>query len=351
MSRTYAKSLAAQKAYSLCESLQQRFVRQLSNIADTPNLFTNVDWLRDDGQHGGGNRFEAGSDIHLNRASVNVSQVHYDDLPDKSLASATALSAIIHPQHPLSPSIHLHISWTEMRGSSGYWRFMADLNPAIKNDDDEQAFRNMCKHVLGDRLYKDACEQGDRYFYIPSLDRHRGVAHMYLENHQGGDANEDLALARRFGEGAIDHYCKLLQVQLANQSPAEMAEKNTQQLAYHTLYAFQVLTLDRGTTAGLLIHDQNDLGVLGSLPARIDLDLLGQWLKKVPNEQKPLVDGIIEVLQTGHTNSSVVEINPEHKRQLAQWIRNFYQTNPDVLRFQASGGKLPMSRSERSSER
>ena len=47
-------------------------------------------------------------------------------------------------------------------------------------------------------------------------------------------------------------------------------EATAQQLAYHTLYFFQVLTLDRGTTSGLLVHDQNDLGIMGSLPAWVD---------------------------------------------------------------------------------
>ena len=33
----------------------------------------------------------------------------------------------------------------------------------------------------------------------------------------------------------------------------------------HSLF-FQVLTLDRGTTHGLLAHGDNDVGTLGSLP-------------------------------------------------------------------------------------
>jgi coproporphyrinogen III oxidase len=35
----------------------------------------------------------------FDRASVNVSQVHYADEPTRKLASATALSTIIHPAH------------------------------------------------------------------------------------------------------------------------------------------------------------------------------------------------------------------------------------------------------------
>jgi len=33
-------------------------------------------------------------------------------------------------------------------------------------------------------------------------------------------------------------------------------------------------TADRGTTSGLLVHDENDVGILGSLPSHVDKKLL-----------------------------------------------------------------------------
>ena len=54
--------------------------------------------------------------------------------------SATALSVILHPQNPHAPSMHFHISWTEMKSGEGSWRMIADLNPAIPKGPDIKAF-------------------------------------------------------------------------------------------------------------------------------------------------------------------------------------------------------------------
>ena len=70
---------------------------------------------------------------------------------------------------------------------------------------------------LSTKRYEEGSKEGDKYFNIPVLDRTRGVSHFYL---------------------------------------------------------FQVLTLDRGTTSGLLIHNQNDVGIMGSLSLYINKVLL-----------------------------------------------------------------------------
>ena len=134
--RIPAKSGDAERALALVESLQSRFVDRLQHVSaqrGDPSPFRPVEWLRDEGRHGGGVRYEHGDSAVFDRASVNISQVHYDDDPNKRLASATALSTIIHPKNPYAPSVHMHYSWTQMRDTTGYWRIMADLNPAIED--------------------------------------------------------------------------------------------------------------------------------------------------------------------------------------------------------------------------
>ena len=118
-------------ALQLVESLQRRLVEALETLGKHP--FAATEWLRDAGRHGGGRRFGVEDTPLLGRASVNVSQVHYDDEPERKLGSATAISTIVHPTHPLAPSIHIHVSWTEMKSGHGYWRIMADLNPSNPN--------------------------------------------------------------------------------------------------------------------------------------------------------------------------------------------------------------------------
>ncbi len=269
----------------------------------------------------------------FNRASVNVSQVHYDDEPQRKLSSATALSTIVHPANPRAPSVHIHISWTSMRSGSAYWRMMADLNPAILDAGDRDTYDTVLRGALGD-AYAAGRENADRYFYIPALNRHRGVSHVYLEGHDSGDFEADLGLAQSFGEAVTDGYVELAAAALGR---TWTDEDVVAQRAYHTVYLFQVLTLDRGTTSGLLIHDQNDVGILGSLPAVVDAKLLRSWADAVPDPQVPLVHGLADAL--GDASEAVVD--EARKRAMAQVVRQHYKAHPEALEHQAAGPVIP----------
>jgi coproporphyrinogen III oxidase len=297
--------------------------------------FAETTWLRDDGRHGGGSRRSLADTRTFDRASVNVSQVHYDDEPARKLSSATALSTIIHPRNPHAPSVHIHVSWTEMRDGSGYWRIMADLNPAIRDTDLARAAKARFVEALrsaAPATFAEAAAQGDRYFYIPALDRHRGVAHFYLEQYATAHPDADAALARTVAETAIDTHAAIVAEALRAAPPIDDTAR-AEQLAYHTLYLFQVLTLDRGTTSGLLVHDQNDVGILGSLPSHVDRALLASWRARVPPPVDCLVDDILATL--------AVPIEDDTKRALAAAVRAFYRSNPEALELQARGDVIP----------
>ena len=338
MIRTPAHSAQASQAQQLVSSLQQRFVSSLEHLSQDLKLeqtFSAVEWFRDGGNHGGGVRFETADGTMIGRGSVNVSQVHYDDTPDKKLGSATAISTIIHPNNPLSPSVHIHISWTEMKDGRGYWRMMADLNPAIENPTATKQFLVAMQQAAPEQ-FDEAVKQGDRYFYIPLLERHRGVAHFYLEQYQTGNPDSDLALARSVGEAAIDTYVQVLKESLEKQ-PSTSKEDKAQQLAYHTLYFFQVLTLDRGTTTGLLIHNQNDIGIMGSLPAYVDRELLRSWVAKMPKPQDQLLQNLIRALP----ETSPCLVDSETKQALAEAVRQHYINFPEAIHMQAAGNSIP----------
>ena len=331
-----ANSTSAQKALYIVGHLQQRFVTKLNALSKrygSNQAFEEISWSRDEGLHGGGNRFEV-RDLELfNTASVNVSQVHYDELPDKKLKSATAISTIIHPKNPHAPSVHIHISLTELRDGSFYWRLMADLNPSITYDEDTQKFTQDMKKVAGD-TFDEARQQGDKYFNIPALERTRGVSHFYLENYKGTQEVNDFAFAQLFGEQVIDSYIEILENAFATRTIVSK-EDEAEQLAYHTLYLFQVLTLDRGTTSGLMVHNQNDVGIMGSLPAFVDKELLLSWKSKVPSPQERLVKSLAECLnENGH-------VDVEAKIKLANALREHYKIYPEALSMQASGNTVP----------
>jgi coproporphyrinogen III oxidase len=331
----HARSDAAHAALAQVERWQARFVTHLTRLHTSADPFAPVHWLRDGGRHGGGTRFVSTDTALIQRGSVNVSQVHYDDLPDKALASATALSTIIHPTHPRAPSVHIHVSWTALRAGRCYWRLMADLNPAIPHPADTLRFAQALEAVAGE-TYAEGQARGDRYFFIPALDRHRGATHFYLEGWHTDDPIADATFADRFACAAIDTYSAILE-DAVQRAPAPTAADHAAQLAYHTLYLFQVLTLDRGTTSGLLVHDQNDVGIMGSLPARVDAALLRKWRERVPAVQRSLVDGLVDAVTAGDAGA----IDAPTKKRLAQTVRAHYRAHPEALKLQASGGILP----------
>ncbi|MGA8146148.1 MAG: coproporphyrinogen III oxidase [Gallionellaceae bacterium] len=318
--------------------LQQRFVTKLNAISKkygSGKPYEPIEWFRDEGAHGGGVRFMATDETIFNRASVNISQVQYDDDDTKQLASASAISTIIHPKNPLAPSVHIHISWTELKNGSGYWRVMADLNPAIENSEDKAEFATKLQQAAPQQ-YAEAAAQGDRYFDIPALGRHRGVTHFYLENYSSGNFDTDLTMARTVGEAAIDTYCDILTSAIEQRtSPTEADYKK--QLDYHTLYFFQVLTLDRGTTSGLLVHDQNDIGILASLPSRVSRTLLASWKQKMQAPQDLLLEKMIACL----AKEEVCPVEDDTKQALANCVRNHYQAHPEAIDMQASGNTKP----------
>lgn len=332
--------LAARRdaARALVESLQARHVARLEAAAAAlghPISFTPVSWLRDEGRHGGGTRYQAGDTAVFDRASVNVSIIHYDDLPEKKLASATALSAIVHPRHPHAPSMHLHVSWTAYKDGRGYWRVMADLNPAIPDAAQAARFRARLRERAGAHFEAGAA-QGDRYFAIPALDRTRGMAHFYLEAFDSGDFEADRAVAEAVESGVIDLYGDLVEEAVAA-LPEPTDAARAAQLAYHTLYLFQVLTLDRGTTSGLMVHSQNDVGIMGSLPSHVDRALLASWADRVPAIQKPLVEALVDALP----DADPAPVTIEAKQALADAVRAFYRAFPDALALQARGDVIP----------
>jgi coproporphyrinogen III oxidase len=338
MKRISAKSSRAERGYALVTGLQQRFVTKLDAISKkfgNGKPYEPTEWFRDEGKHGGGVRFMATDESLFNRASVNTSQVQYDDDDTKQLASASAISTIIHPANPLAPSVHIHISWTELKNGNGYWRVMADLNPSIGNAEDKAWFANKIKQAAPQQ-YDEGSAQGDRYFYIPAVGRHRGITHFYLENYTTGNFDADLNLAKAVGEAAIDTYCDILSAAIETRtSPTEADRKK--QLDYHTIYFFQVLTLDRGTTSGLLVHNQNDVGILASLPLHINRPLLESWMPKMPVPQDQLLKTMIGCL----ADTSVCLVDDTTKQALANCLRKHYQTHPEAIDMQASGNSIP----------
>jgi coproporphyrinogen III oxidase len=346
-------SITAQTVLKKLTTLQEFFRDGLNTLSanwgDKAQL-TRSEWLRDQGQHGGGWRWGGFNGGILNRGSLNISSVHYDNLPEKRLASATALSCIVHPLYPGAPSLHTHISWTEMRdGQGGGWRLMADLNPSTPFQEDIDLFNDKIDDslsVLSSEWLTYAKAQGDRYFWIPSLNRHRGASHYYLEQWSSNSPQQDLATAIGFGQAVIKAYLTILERAFESKSQRKIATLQAQ-IEYHSAYFLQVLTLDRGTSSGLLVHNQNDEGILGSLPQKVDRSLLESWIGQQLKPQDLLLTKLIACLPSQRS----CELNRSTRLALAQVIREHYKTHPEALTLQARGDILPPTVANHSSER
>ena len=97
------------------------------------------------------------------------------------------------------------------------------------------------------------------------------------------------------------------------------------------------MTLDKGTTSGLLVHNQNDVGILASLPAYINRPLLVSWKEKMPAPQDLLLENMIACLP----DFDVCPIEDDTKQALANCVRTHYQTYPEAINMQASGNYVP----------
>lgn len=339
MSIQLSNSKEAKQAYTIVSNIQKHFVEKLNTLSlkYSNNLpFEEILWLRDEGVHGGGNRFQA-KDLNLfNTASVNVSQVHYNESENKNLISASAISTIIHPKNPHIPSIHIHISYTQVKNQKAYWRIMADLNPSNLNKNHYETFKSSLKN-LSHEYFEEGINQGDKYFYIPYLKTHRGISHFYLENHNTNDEKRDFDFAKNFGLGIIDTYIDLLKESLQKNLHSSKKEEE-KQLNYHTLYLFQVLTLDRGTTSGLLVHTQNNLGIMASLPRYINKNLLESWILLQKTPQDELLKNIVDVINDEGL------IDDKTKDKFVSIVREHYTKYPQALNLQASGNTTPKLR-------
>eukprot|EP00658_Telonema_sp_P-2_P072527 TRINITY_DN61659_c0_g1_i1.p1 TRINITY_DN61659_c0_g1~~TRINITY_DN61659_c0_g1_i1.p1 ORF type:complete len:416 (+),score=69.49 TRINITY_DN61659_c0_g1_i1:187-1434(+) len=323
----------------MADEMQQHFVARLKTLrnssgATAEDCFSQACWQRDGGTHGGGTRYETTATPIFNRASVNVSGVHYDDKPSSPVSGATAISVILHPTNPYAPSMHFHISFIETRNGKPYWRMIADLNPSIPNPAHTRKFEAALAGIVPPKILTAGIDFGNRYFWIPVLGRHRGVSHFFAAkiDTELMSAADTIHMAKNLVEGIVDVYCEAVQDAL-NSHPEEYlttADRDAQ-LAYHTLYLFQVLSLDKGTTYGLLAHRDNDVGTLGSLPNKVDRELLATWRSKMPPVQQLLLDNVLLALP----EQNPAPVTPEVRAKLAEVVRSHYRSHPEAVKMQA----------------
>ena len=84
-----------------------------------------------------------------------------------------------------------------------------------------------------------------------------------------------------------------------------------------------------------MIHNQNDVGIMGSLPTFINRKLLESWSNKVESPQGELVENLAKEINAQGL------IDEKTKEKLAQVVREHYKKYPEALSLQASGNTVP----------
>lgn len=323
----------------MIDEVQAYFVEKLEALSwdgqTCKGMFLPSSWLRDEGTHGGGKRFGVVDVPLFNRASVNASAVHYDDMPSYPAVSGTALSVIIHPRNPRAPSMHCHFSYTQVRSGKAYWRMISDLNPSLNDPHAKNRFDVALRAECPPQLYDDAKLFGDKYFFIPELNRYRGTSHLFIAELMDKDMSRDaqMKLARTLAKTTIDTYTAIVQEALDSYPATKVQDfEREQQLDYHTVYFYQVLFLDRGTTAGLMAHTENDVGTLASLPNDINASLLASWMARVQAPHDELLRRILAVLPA---SSGTCHVSDETRQALATTVRNYYLEDKSRTEHQA----------------
>lgn len=176
---------------------------------------------------------------------------------------ASGVSFVAHPFNPLVPAAHMNIRM--IATSKSWFGGGGDLNPAIPNDDDTNAFHKALKQTCDDydddayHKYKKWC---DDYFYMPHRHKHRGVGGIFYDYLDSGDWQKDFDFTSAVALCFADIYRDIVH---DNMHKKWTDDDKKQQLIYRGLYAEYNLIYDRGTRFGLM-SGGNSEAILMSLP-------------------------------------------------------------------------------------
>ena len=258
------------KAYIMY--LQHAMIEAFESL-DPKAPFKRDKWKRNEGGLGISATVCAGS--ILEKAGVNISIVYgklpppaikqmradhseipYDPESGKSLPFfAAGISLVIHPQHPLAPTVHANYRYFEISedisseetnegsadtGSSSppeggkilAWWFGggSDLTPSYLFEEDAKHFHQTLKTACdphGTPIYPVLKKWCDEYFYIPHRKECRGVGgiffddlstayHKRLDTYDGGDrpktAEDIFSFVRSCGDAFLPSYLPILKL-------------------------------------------------------------------------------------------------------------------------------------------
>ncbi|WP_395623017.1 oxygen-dependent coproporphyrinogen oxidase [Sphingomonas daechungensis] len=273
-----------QAAREWFESLRDRICAAFEKIereADSEASFRYTPWEREDaegGPGGGGVRGQMSGKV-FEKVGVNVSTVGGRFAPEFAASIhgaaedprffATGISLVAHMANPHVPAVHMNTRF--LTTTKRWFGGGADLNPAIPNPEDTDAFHARLRAACAAHdptFYPRFSKWAEDYFFLPHRGVARGVGGIFydhlecFEPGEGPTFEENLAFTQDVGEAFLDIFPKIVRARLG----APFTEDDMSKLLeFRGRYVEFNLLYDRGTLFGLKTGGNID-AILMSLP-------------------------------------------------------------------------------------
>ncbi len=239
--------------------------------------FHTDEWQRPAG--GGGRSRVLADGAVFEKAGVNFSLVHGDNLPPSATAvrpelagrsyRAMGVSLVVHPRNPYVPTTHANVRLfvAEKSGEEPVWWFGGgyDLTPYYGNREDcvswHRAAAQACE-PFGAEIYPRFKQWCDDYFYLRHRGEPRGIGGLFFDDLNEWDFPTCFNFMQSVGDSFLGAYRPI--VQRRKNTPYGEREREFQ-LHRRGRYVEFNLVYDRGTLFGLQSDGRTE-AILMSLP-------------------------------------------------------------------------------------
>ncbi|HEX8839060.1 MAG TPA: oxygen-dependent coproporphyrinogen oxidase [Sphingomicrobium sp.] len=266
-----------QAAREWFESLRDRICAAFEAIereagSDASFGYTRWDRVDASGAAGGGGVRGQMTGKVFEKVGVNVSTVGGAFSPEfaKSINGAeedprffaTGISLVAHMTNPHVPAVHMNTRF--LTTTKRWFGGGADLNPAIPNDEDTEAFHDRLRAACAGHdptFYPRFSKWADEYFWLPHRNVARGVGGIFYD-HLEGHFDAHFAFTRDVGEAFLDIFPQIVRKRMNTPYSDDDLERL---LTFRGRYVEFNLLYDRGTLFGLKTGGNVD-AILMSLP-------------------------------------------------------------------------------------
>lgn len=274
MSNNIDESVLTIRDYLL--SLQEKICQALEEVDGSAHFLADS-WQRDEG--GGGTSKVLTNGSVFEKAGVNFSEVHGDQMPASATAQrpilagrafrALGVSLVIHPDNPFIPTTHMNIRFftAHKEGSEPVWWFGGgfDLTPYYGFEEDavhwHRTARAACTE-FGDDVYPKYKQWCDEYFYLKHRNETRGVGGLFFDDLNKWSLERCFEFQRSVGDHFLPAYLPI--VEKRRSVAFDEQQKWFQQYRRGRYVEFN-LVYDRGTLFGLQSNGRTE-SILMSLP-------------------------------------------------------------------------------------